>query len=241
MRNLSLLLLALFAGFAQAMPTSQQFLTALDATAGQSGGSEKSLRLARIDNGVERDSRNFKVLDNGKGASLVEFLDPAERGQKVLSTQTEMWFLGGGSRRAIKVPPISRLFGDASLGDIARLNLAQDYQIAATAAEGEGREASWRLNLDARSEAATYSKVTIWLRQSDLEPLRAHYFLASGKHGKSAEFVRNRRVGAAWSSEEWLLAEPGENQRRTRLTIEAVRAKEVPDAWFTPRYLEMQR
>lgn len=228
-------------GSAHAMPSHQQFLEALDTAPAQAGSSEKELTLTRVEEGRDKDSRRFKILDNSKGDSLVEFLDPTERGQKVLSTSTEMWFLGSGSRRAIKVPPINRLFGDASLGDIARLNLARDYKVAAATAETDGEIAAWRLTLEARDDAATYSKVLIWLRQSNFEPLRAHYFLASGKHAKSADFLRNQRVASAWSSQEWVLSEPGQSKKQTRLTIGKIQAKSIPDVWFTPRHLEMQR
>jgi outer membrane lipoprotein-sorting protein len=232
----------MLANLSMATPTPEQIMEALDSAGGQLAGSEKIILLAKVVNGLDAETRRFKILDNGKGASLVEFLDPSERGQKVLSTEMEMWFLAPGSRRAIKVPPIQRAFGDAALGDLARLNFAQDYKLLEISqADTDATSSDYLLTLEAKTAGATYAKVLVWVDKRQFEPQRAHYFLASGKLSKVAEFTRNRRVGRGWSVEEQVFAEPNATTRRTRMLIESVTPRPVSDLWFTPRHMELNR
>lgn len=241
MRRLLFVLSFLFQGLACALPSEQDIIESLGGHDGLRGASEKIVAVTKVLDGVDADTKRFRVLDNDKGASLVEFLDPLDRGQKILSTETDMWFLGSGSRRAIKIPPIQRAFGDASLGDVARLDLGRDYKVVETA-DGIGpHTGAFQVTLVARSQAATYSKVVIWLAKRDLEPTQAHYFLTSGKHGKTAVFSRNRRTGKSWHSNERLLSEPNVSTRITRLTIESVTLRSIPESWFTQRHMELER
>jgi len=234
-------LLLLWQGASLALPTAQNVAESLGVGAAALGATEKLLVLTRLRDGQAEETRRFQLLDNGQGSVLVKFLDALDSGQQILSTDTEMWFLGSGSRRAIKIPPIQRAFGEASLGDVARLDFGRDYQIAEITAGSGAQAQAVQVTLAARSPAATYSRVMLWLRTTDLEPLLAHYFLASGKHGKTAVFARNRRVGNAWQSDEHVLSEPGASGRATRLRIESVAPRNLPAHWFTPRHMELQR
>lgn len=241
MRNLTFALSLLLHGLACALPAGQDIIEALGGQDGQRGTSEKIVAVTKVLDGVDVETKRFRVLDNDQGTSLVEFLDRLDRGTKILSTETDMWFLGSGSRRAIKIPPIQRAFGDASLGDVARLVLGRDYKLTEIADGTAPHDGTIQATLIAHSRAATYGKVVIWLTPPDLEPRQAHYFLASGKHGKTAVFSRNRRIGKSWHSDERLLSEPNASTRATRLTIESVSPRTVPESWFTQRHMEMDR
>jgi hypothetical protein len=233
--------LLLWQGLAFALPAVQVVAASLGANAAATGPSEKLVRVTRQRDGAELDSRRFQLLDDGNGRVLVQPLDPIDRGQQILSTDTEMWFMGSGSRRAVKIPPIQRAFGEASLGDVARLDFGRDYRIVDIAAGSGDLALAIQVRLEARSPAATYGRVLLWLRQTDLEPLQAHYFLASGKHGKTAHFLRNRRIGGVWQSDERLLTDPDADGRGTRLTIESVVPRDLPAHWFTPQHMELRR
>jgi hypothetical protein len=52
---------------------------------------------------------------------------PAEPGQKVLMLGDDFWLLMPGSQRAMRITPMQKLLGDASTGDIATMNWADDY------------------------------------------------------------------------------------------------------------------
>ena len=233
-----------FALSAVAAPSASDVLKLLDSARGNAKqGVEIQLAVTTIIMGGEQETKRYRLLDNGLDSTIVEFLDPSERGNKILSSPSEMWFFAARARRAIKVPSVQRLFGDASIGDVAKLAFGRDYRTEGDTPHVEvaSDERRLRIGLTARRESATYSRIAIRVRERDLVPVYAEYFLASGKHGKTAEFVNAKVVGGRLVNDEWLLSEPSNPNRKTRIKVESVEEKDFPDSWFTQRYLELSR
>ena len=78
--------------------------------------------------------------------------------------------------------------GDASNGDVARTNYAVDYTPVYLRSEKVGTEECHLLELTAKRKGATYQRILYWVRATDARPLRAEFYLTSGKHIKSASF-----------------------------------------------------
>jgi outer membrane lipoprotein-sorting protein len=51
-----------------------------------------------------------------------------------------------------------------------------------------GAEDCYVLDLTAKRKGATYQRILYWLRVQDARPVRAEFYLTSGKHIKSATF-----------------------------------------------------
>lgn len=198
------------------------------------------LTLTTIEGG-ESAQRRYRVVDNGVDRAVVEFLDPLERGQKILSTPDEMWFISARTRRAIRIPPAQRLFGEASYGDLAQARWSRDYVASYDALDQESLngEPCWRLRLNALSSSATYSSILLWIVQSTGVPRRAFYYTASGKLLKSADFPDSRRVSGGLQNPTWILHSPDSPARRTVLTIDSTSIAKHPPSHFTRRHLEL--
>lgn len=100
-------------------PDSTALLHFLASAHGGQGGNEIELTLT-VRRSDRVSQRRYRVLDSGAGETIVEFLDPLERGRKILATAGELWFLSPRTHRAVRIPPAQRVFGDASYGDVAR-------------------------------------------------------------------------------------------------------------------------
>jgi hypothetical protein len=197
-------------------------------------GSETVIRVESASGGAN--IKRFRVLDDGGQSSLVEFLDPLQRGTKVLATGSDLWFFTPRTRRAVKIPPLQRLLGDASYGDIARLKLAADYSPSSAPVAAEN--GLLRIELAARSPAATYARVVLFVRADDNVPVRAHYHVASGKHFRTVEFVGAARNGGQLVNDHWRIFAPETPTRQTQIHIEQARSKALPASLFTRRTLE---
>lgn len=185
------------------------------------------------------ETRTYTVLSNADGRSLVEFTEPAERGQKILSTADAMWFYAPRTRRAIRVPPAQRLFGDASLGDIAGIRWDRDYEIVSIDAEAtDARPPAWRVTWRSLRANATYARAILWLDLSSLAPLRGEFYLASGRLNKIARYtevnIRNGRI----EIDAWQLSAPSTPLDVTEIRRASVSRGDIPDVWFTRAYLE---
>jgi hypothetical protein len=71
---------------------------------------------------------------------------------------------------------------------VARTNYAIDYTPSFVRTEKVGDTACFVLDLTAKRKGATYQRILYWIRVEDARPVKAEFYLTSGKHIKSATF-----------------------------------------------------
>jgi len=151
------------------------------------------VKLSNTEAGHVVDEAEFEVSVKDDN-SLVRFLSVRSKGQSMLMRGDDMWLFLPAVARPVRITPIQRLLGNVSNGDLARLRYGTDY--AATmdgSAVVDGQECDV-LDLRARRRAATYQRVRYFVRTSDARPVRAEYFLTSGKQVKRATFSDLREM-----------------------------------------------
>lgn len=156
----------------------------------------------------------YRVFLNDASDSVVEMLSAAERGRRVLITDEAVWLHIPSSARPVRITPLQRLLGQANYGDVGRLTWAGTYRISSTEAvanlvrppiEAAARAVQARfrvlkdhplqlLRLEAVSPTATYPRIDVWISRADNAPLRADYFLTSGKRLKTGWFTEPERT-----------------------------------------------
>jgi outer membrane lipoprotein-sorting protein len=136
----------------------------------------------------------YKVSGRVDGKSLVEFVAPAsEKGKYLLMVDDNMWIYMPNTSRPIRISPLQRLAGDASNADVARGRFAADYNAVIGGSETiDGHEAQI-VDLTARNADVSYTKVKLWVDKKTSHPLRADFYVASGKLFKRA-FYRKYAV-----------------------------------------------
>lgn len=135
------------------------------------------------------ETSKFRVYGKGSDRSVVEFMAPAtEKGKLLLMLRDGMWFYMPTASRPIRISPLQRLMGQASNGDVARTSFTVDY-VAKSVTEGEvdGRKA-FVLDLAAKDSDIAYSRVQLWVDRASYEPLRADFYVVSGKLIKRAVY-----------------------------------------------------
>src|SRR5664280_3505528 len=130
----------------------------------------------------------YEVSQKGTEKTYVEFLSPREKGQHLLMLGDDMWVYLPDTSRPVRITPLERLNGDASNGDVARTNYAIDYSPVYVRTEKVGAEDCHVLELTAKRKGSTYHRILYWVRVSDARPVKAEFYLTSGKHIKSATF-----------------------------------------------------
>lgn len=229
------------AGEPPAPPDPVAVLRFLDGARAPGQSVEVEMSLTRVEH-ARRTTRRYRVLDDGAHSSVVEFLDPLERGQKVLATATDLWFLSPRVHRAVRIPPAQRVFGEASYGDIARVRWSQDYhaELDSPAEETIGGERCWRLLLTARGTAATYRQIRLAVTQRQWLPRRADFLVASGKVLKTVEFPDAHVLDGVLRNDRWILRGTDSSARHTILSIETVTPRRFEPNQFSRRHLELK-
>jgi len=139
--------------------------------------------------------QRWRVRTRENGDARVEGLSEKEKGRTILLLGEEMWLLLPHAKRPVKVSPAQRLMGPAAGGDLARAKFASEYEIKGIAeTEWEG-QACHRLELEARRPSLSYRKARLWIARTTGFPLKADYFLGSGKHAKTLFFETPTQIG----------------------------------------------
>jgi len=138
--------------------------------------------------GKPNEEHLYEVSQKGTDRTYVEFMSPREKGRHLLMVGDDMWVYLPDTSRPVRITPLERLSGDASNGDVARTNYSVDYSAAYLRTEKMGASECYVLELTAKRKGATYQRILYWLRAEDARPVRAEFYLTSGKHIKSATF-----------------------------------------------------
>jgi len=186
----------------------------------------ESLEFTR--HGKVEKARQYRIWVAPGRRTLALFQHPSERGQKVLMLDDAFWLFIPNAARPVRITPLQKLIGDAAVGDIASLSLADDYTVESSA----GEAGDLRLELAARRSGVTYARVVMYVDPRTFAPRRAKFHASSGKLLKEAVFeiddklVRSMRISDA--------VEP---DRVTRVRYLARHARKFADEIFNPAYL----
>jgi len=180
--------LLLSSSIAFAAEDAQAMLEQSDAF--RNGWSSYVLRvnIKNFEEGKSDEEKLYEVSKKGTEKTYVEFLSPRDKGRHLLMLGDDMWVYLPDTSRPVRITPLERLSGDASSGDVARTNYAADYNAKFVRTEKVGSLDCNLLELTAKRKGSTYQRILYWLRASDERPIKAEFYLTSGKQIKSATF-----------------------------------------------------
>jgi outer membrane lipoprotein-sorting protein len=153
------------------------------------------VKITDYESGKADEEHLYEVSQKGTDRTYVEFMSPREKGEHLLMLGDDMWVYLPDASRPVRITPLERLTGDASNGDVARTNYAADYSPVYLRTEKVGTVECHVLELTAKRKGATYQRILYWVRVEDARPVRAEFYLTSGKHIKSATFDEYEPTG----------------------------------------------
>jgi outer membrane lipoprotein-sorting protein len=196
-----------------------------------SGIVEVKLTNYDVDRVVEE--AGFEVSVKGEN-SLVRFLSVRSKGQSLLMRGDDMWLFLPAVARPVRITPIQRLLGNVSNGDLARLRYALDYDAAVAGEEDVAGVACTVLELTAKRKGATYQRVRYLVRKTDARPVRAEYFLTSGKAIKTAVFGELREMNGRPTLTRIDIRDALHPESRTTIDFITLTPRALPDKLFSP-------
>ncbi|EHH1183256.1 outer membrane lipoprotein-sorting protein [Vibrio vulnificus] len=230
--------------WASAQPSDEQVLSMIK-QADDYRLKETSARVVSLVSLYENEqldkTREYHVYTRPNRESLVIFKSAVEAGQKMLMLQDNYWLQMPKSRRPIRITPMQKLLGEASVGDISTLTWSEDYQgiwVASEKVQGLAGEsvATQRLQLTAKTSGASYQTIDLWLTEQENFPLKADLYLRSGKLAKQAWFTRGERNGEVGVTEMTLL-DHIQPAKKTVIEYQDVQPWQLEDKFYNPSYL----
>ena len=190
------------------------------------------VKITHYESGKADEDKLYEVSQKGTEKTYVEFLSPREKGQHLLMLGDDMWFYLPDTSRPVRITPLERLNGDASNGDVARTNYAVDYSAVYLRAEKVGNENCYVLELTAKRKGSTYQRILYWLRTEDARPMRAEFYLTSGKHIKSATFDAYASIGGRSLLIRMTLYDEIRHNSHSILEYSSIAPRNLPDKLF---------
>jgi hypothetical protein len=180
--------------------------------------------------GTPDKERRYRVFAQAERRSLVLMQSPAEQGQKVLMLGDDFWLLMPGSQRAMRITPMQKLLGDASIGDVATLSWADDYTGTLVGEEpcGEPAQPCLHLSLQASRKGVSYQRIELWLGKARHEPVSADLYVQSDKLAKRARFVLDPASPTQPSTAEMHLQDELSSRKLTRVRYLSRKPHTVP-------------
>lgn len=200
---------------------------------------ETQINVTNAD-GTPDKERRYKVFAQSKRQSLVLMLSPAEKGQKVLMLADDFWMLMPDSQRPIRITPMQKLLGDASIGDVATMNWADDYTGTLVGEEpcdpAKPAVLCRHLSLTAARKGVTYQRIELWIGKQRSEPVRADLYVLSDKLAKQATFVLDKSSAPTLVTE-MVLTDKVNNHKTTRVRYVSRKERQIPTEWLNPMFL----
>lgn len=180
--------------------------------------------------------RSYTVYLKPGRRALVLMQSATEKGQKVLMLGDDFWQIMPQSQRPIRITPLQKLLGDASVGDIATMTWSEDYdgQIVGEAMIGE--VPCIRLDLTASRKGVSYQRVELYLSKADSRPVKADLFVASNKLAKQALFTIEQIDGRPQVSA-MRLVDQIQTNRETVIRYVSRKVRAIPDEYYNPMFL----
>lgn len=190
------------------------------------------VKITNYESGKADEEKLYEVSQKGTDRTYVEFLSPRDKGRHLLMLGDDMWIYLPDTSRPVRITPLERLSGDASNGDVARTNYATDYTPVYVRSEKVGEIECHVLELTAKRKGATYQRILYWIRASDARPVRAEFYLTSGKHIKSATFDDYAQIGGKTLLRRLTLYDEIRQNSHSLLEYSATTPRELPDKLF---------
>ena len=190
------------------------------------------VKITNYESGKPDEEKLYEVSQKGTDKTYVEFMSPREKGRHLLMLGDDMWVYLPDTSRPVRITPLERLSGDASNGDVARTNYAADYTPVYLREEKVGDVHCHLLELTARRKGATYQRILYWVRAEDARPVRAEFYLTSGKHIKSASFDDYAQIDGKTLLRRFTLYDEIRHNSHSLLEYSGTSPRELPDKLF---------
>ena len=227
---------------------AQELLARSDALRNPSRPFALTTTLLEYRDGHQKDEQSLRAYSSvakagGQFRTLVRFEAPQQDvGKLMLKDGSNLWFFDPASKATIRVSPQQRLIGQAANGDVVTTNFAVDYSATLEEEEsitdGDHRPTRCqRLALQPKNLDATYHHARIWLDHTSSRPVKAQFFVESGKLLKTAYYRRLQTVLGEERPTETVLIDGLDPNWITVMRFDQYAWRDVPEVWLQRDYL----
>ncbi len=230
-----------------AAPGADAILVASDAIRNPGRSFSVTVTLTDFQGGKQVDASTLqsysRLQASGQYSSLVRFVLPArDAGKLMLKNGSDMWFYDPTNKASVRLSPQQRLLGQASNGDVATVNLAQDYQPKFLGEEevqnGERQmRRSYKLALVAVNPDVTYASIEMWVDVENNRPIKARFFAESSRLLKTVYYRKFELQLGVERPTESVIIDGLDPKAVTLMRFSDYASRDIPETWMQRDYL----
>ena len=201
LRNV-LLAFTLFAGFAattyaQDPPSAREIVRRLEAN--RTYDTSRAEVTMIIEDRFGRRESTMVSWSRGADEALIEFTSAAERGQKVLRTENEIYLYYPDAAELVRLQGAalreSMLGSDVSYEDLTGgKTLLDTYEVSFAGRDTVDGHPTYKIEMEAKSRNVAYPKQTVWVDTELFVARRSEQYALSGRLLKTEEFYDIREI-----------------------------------------------
>jgi len=232
-----ILVFSFHAQAANELPTVTDILSIADGFRQPSSSSRIKLDVSLFKGDQLNKQKSYTVYLKSGRRSLALFKSAGEQGQKALQLKDRFYLLLPRSKRPVRISPMQKLLGEASIGDISTMTWSDDYD-AEMADDNTNIDgvAALKLKLKANHKGVTYDQIELWLTRNEFVPLQANLYLKSGRIAKKINYKAGQMDGQKIITD-MIIFDYIQMNQRTVVHYHRIEAFDVPDRYFNPAYL----
>lgn len=147
--------------------------------------------------------KQMRVVAKGGDTSLVEFVNPEDRGVRYLKIGKDLWMYFPSEQETIKISghmlKEGMMGSDVSYEDALESGaLTEKYDIKVLGSETLDGRACYVLDLNAKARAVNYERQKYWVDGERFVVLKAEMYAKSGKLLKESRSISVRQFGKRW-------------------------------------------
>jgi outer membrane lipoprotein-sorting protein len=229
-----------------AAPSADEILAAVDkALFLESYASTATMETAEP--GAPPRSMTFQGLSRRDKGSYLEITAPARtKGTRFLQLEGSLWMYNpkSGSANPIQLSSSDSFQGSTfANADVGKSQFSDDYSPGAVRDETidhpeYGKVECYVIDSAAKSPKSAYGKIVMWVRASDLMPVRMEYYAKSGLLFKRMTLSKVRTFGAITRPSVLTMESLEKKGTVTTLTLQSIEARDVSPAIFNKNYLK---
>ncbi|MCX8029721.1 MAG: outer membrane lipoprotein-sorting protein [Brevinematales bacterium] len=170
---------------------------------------------------------------------MVEFTGPASwRGRRMLMLGNEMWMIFPNTSKPIRITPAQRLMGEVANGDIAKINLSEDYRANFKGEVNINGDECYLLELVAKeTDGVTYYRINYLVRKEDYRPVKAEFFSLSGRKLKEAYYSDVKEMGGGMRISKITIYDSISTNRYSVMNYLDMILRDIPSRYFNLDFL----
>ena len=188
--------------------------------------------VINVEDGKASEQFQLDVKINGKGFALVEVLAPKnQRGRRTLLRDNDLWLYLPSSANIIRIAPLQRVFGSASIADVLNVSYLNGYTVLSSSKSANGK--LLQLSLKSKDVKATYSRIDIDYDLAADRPIESRHYSASDRLLKTIQYKAFRNYEGSPKVEKIVIVDGIRKSSVVWMKMSEYGRATYPDSMFT--------